>query len=113
MLTCGAAPQKQDSVLAVAGVSPCEEKCPAGQVRDEPGPFNAKGRFGRLGGIRLRVTPHGSAKAAGETSRHQPTVSGDAELPALSVTGRRKLFGRHKLGQILRLVERPDFHLAF
>jgi hypothetical protein len=24
----------------------------------------------------------------------QPTVSGDAELPALSVTGRRKLFGR-------------------
>jgi hypothetical protein len=26
--------------------------------------------------------------------RLQPTVSGDAELPALSVTMRRKLFGR-------------------
>ena len=27
MLTWGAAPQEQDSVLAVAGVRPCEEKC--------------------------------------------------------------------------------------
>ena len=32
MLTCGAAPQKQDSVFAVAGVSPCEEKCPFPRV---------------------------------------------------------------------------------
>jgi hypothetical protein len=42
----------------------------------------------------------------------QPTVSGDAELPALPVTGCRELLGRHKLGQIRRLVERPDFDLA-
>jgi hypothetical protein len=34
-------------------------------------------------------------------------VSGDAELPALSVTRRREFLGRHKLGEIRRLVERP------
>jgi VIT1/CCC1 family predicted Fe2+/Mn2+ transporter len=36
-LTCGAAPQKQDSVLAVAGVSPCEEKCPFPRVAGQRG----------------------------------------------------------------------------
>jgi hypothetical protein len=59
----------------------------AGQARDEPGPFSAKGRFDRL--VRL-ACGHTAflAKAAGETSRLQPTVSGDAELPALPLTGR-------------------------
>ena len=51
-----------------------------GQARDEPGPFNAKGRFDRL------------------------VCSGDAELPAFPFTGRRELLGRHELGQIRRLV---------
>ena len=40
----------------------------AGQARDEPGPFNAKGRFDRL--VRLACGHAAfSAKAAGETSR--------------------------------------------
>ena len=83
----------------------------AGQARDEPGPFNAKGRFDRLVRLACGHSPF-SARAAGETSRLQPVVSGDAELPALPVTGRRELLGRHELRQIRRLVERPDFDLA-
>ena len=46
--------------------------------------------------------------------RHRdfPPVSGDAELPALPVTGRRELLGRQILGQIRRLVERADLDPA-
>src|SRR4051812_36600092 len=40
------------------------------------------------------------------------TVSGDAELPARPVTGRRELVGRQKPRQIRRLQERPDLDLA-
>ena len=40
----------------------------AGQARDEPGPFNAKGRFDRLVRLACGHTAF-SAKAAGETSR--------------------------------------------
>src|SRR5204863_285193 len=49
---------------------------------------------------------------AGETSRLEPTGSGDAELPALPFAGSRQLLGRHELGQIGRLVERPDLDLV-
>jgi hypothetical protein len=45
------------------------------------------------------------------TSQFQPTVSGDAELAVLPFAGCRELLGRQKLGQIGRLVERPDFDL--
>src|SRR4051812_49263771 len=92
---------ERDRVAAVAGC--------------KPRPFNAKGRFDRLVRLACGHTAF-SAKAAGETStlsgRLHPTVSGDAELPTLSVTGRRELLGSHKLGQIRRLVERPDLDLA-
>ena len=40
------------------------------------------------------------------------TVSGDAELPTLPITGRPELLGRQQLGQIRRLVERPDLDPA-
>jgi hypothetical protein len=73
----------------------------AGQARDEPGPFSAKGRFDRL--VRLARSPT-LAKVLGETSRLQPTVSGDAQLHARRVTGRRVLgLGRQNLGQIRHL----------
>ena len=42
----------------------------------------------------------------------RPAVSGDAELPALPVTGRREFLGRQILGQIRRLVERADLDPA-
>src|SRR4051812_595521 len=61
------------------------------------------------------VTRHFRPRPLGRqagSSRPAGGQSGDAELPALSVTRRRKLFGRHKLGQIRRLVERSDFHLS-
>src|SRR4051794_26532421 len=38
--------------------------------------------------------------------------SGDAELPALSFAGRRKLLWRQELGQVRRLVEGPELELA-
>jgi len=83
----------------------------AGQAGDEPRPFNAKGPFDRLVRLACGHTAF-SAKAAGWTSQIQPTVSGEAELSALPVTGRGEFLRRQKLGQIRRLVERPDFDLA-
>ena len=50
----------------------------AGQARDEPGPFNAKGRFDCLAFPLMRLAcGHTalSAKAAGETSPAAPTVT--------------------------------------
>ena len=37
LLTCEAAPQKQDSGLAVAGVRPCEEERPFPRVASQRG----------------------------------------------------------------------------
>jgi hypothetical protein len=60
----------------------------AGQARDEPGPFNAKGRFDRLVRFACGHTVFFGQGRRGDKPL-QPTVSGDAELPALAVTGRR------------------------
>src|SRR3954470_10744357 len=57
------------------------------------------------------LTPHFRPRPQGRQALG-PTVSGDAELSALPVTGRRELLGRQKLGQIRRLQERPELDLA-
>ena len=57
----------------------------AGQARDEPGPFNTKGRFDRLVRLACGHTAF-SAKAAGETSRlgeaRQPSERGCQATPS-------------------------------
>jgi hypothetical protein len=52
----------------------------AGQARDEPGPFNAKGRFDRLVRFACGHTVF-SAKAAGETSRSSRRYQATPSFP--------------------------------
>src|SRR6188508_3170078 len=66
------------------------------------------------------VTPHSRPRPQGRqasrpkltTNQRAKEISGDAEFPALPVPGRREFLGRHKLGEISRLVEGPDLDLA-
>ena len=104
----------------------------AGQARDEPGPFNAKGRLYCLMSFRLVRFACGHtallAKAAGETSqpaapklgnesagrrqgssrRYQATPS----FPRSPSRGAESSSGVINSARIRRLVERPDFDLA-
>ena len=58
MRTCGAAPEKQDSVLALAGVSPCEEKCPFPRVAGQRGrSLEFCTRLGQSTGPEQKVAP--------------------------------------------------------